>query len=406
MFEGGFGLEWHRGVARAWERLHPEMSVRVWGDPRIEQKVKPRILRGDPPDLVNCLIPVWKLIVADRLYPLDEALNSPAYGSEKLWKDTLTPGSYSAYEYEGRHYAMPSNLSAVVCWYDKRLFRKHNWQVPKTYGEFRSLCAEARSTGLAPIAFQGKYCGTYGWWILLTLFARLVPPEVWYEAQDLKPGAFTRAEFVQASEMFQQLVREDFQPGCMAMTHTESQLEWVNGRALFVFCGLWLKNEMKNALPEGFEMCCFAMPPVEGGDGDGTSVYGGGSEEFFILKDAKRPREALEFLKFMMSRENARAYMRLVEAPAPVRDADVGMKLSSDLQSAMDVIRAAGRFFDDRLSSLFLDFGKGVLPDALADLMNQKETPKGFARRLEDALERIRRNPNVYKPPARGVPGV
>src|SRR5437764_14397029 len=80
VFEGGFGIEWHKSIARQYEKLHPGIKIDLWGDPRVDEKIKPRILRRDPPDLVNCTLPVWKLIVANKLFPLDETLNSPAYG--------------------------------------------------------------------------------------------------------------------------------------------------------------------------------------------------------------------------------------------------------------------------------------------------------------------------------------
>ena len=31
----------------------------------------------DPPDAANCKLPVWKLIPSRKLYPLNEALDSP-----------------------------------------------------------------------------------------------------------------------------------------------------------------------------------------------------------------------------------------------------------------------------------------------------------------------------------------
>src|SRR2546427_214063 len=83
VFEGGFGIEWHKSVARKYEKLHPEIKINLWGDPRVDEKIKPRILRRDPPDLASCTVPIWKLIVAHKLYPLDETLDSPAYGQSK-----------------------------------------------------------------------------------------------------------------------------------------------------------------------------------------------------------------------------------------------------------------------------------------------------------------------------------
>lgn len=406
VFEGGYGIQWHKSVAREYERRHPGIRINLWGDPRVDEKIKPRILRHNPPDLASCTLPAWKLIVADKLYPLDETLQSQAYGQDRSWKETLTPGILADFQYQGHTYSMPSNLSAWFCWYDRRQFRAHGWTPPLTWTEFMALCAKMKAAGVAPLAFQGKYAGGYAWPILLSLYQRLVPYEQWYAMQDLKPGAFTDPEFIHAARLMQEMATKYYEPGAMAMTHTESQLEWVNGKAAMIFCGLWLKNEMKNAIPPGFEMACFAVPPIEGGKGDPRSIYGGGAENFFVFSDAKHPREALDFLKFMISRESARSYIEQLDTLSPVKDSVKGVPISPALQSAVDVLDKSNRLYSDRLSSLYLTFGKSVLPDALTDLLTGKVTPERFGARLEAVMQKVREDPDIYKPPVRGVPAL
>ena len=405
VFEGGYGLDWHRSVARAYEKIRPDVQVNLWGDPRVDQKVNPRILRKNPPDLASSNLPVWKLITAGKLYPMDSALDSPSYGQPgKSWRDTLTKGVFADFVYEGKTYSMPTNLNAEVCWYDKRLFRKNGWQPPQTWDDYLKLCQTIKSAGIAPLAFQGKY-PVYSWWILLNLYMRLVPVETYYAMQDLKPGAFTSAEFVQAAKMLQEMAVAYFQPGAMAMTHTESQMEWANGRAAMVWCGLWLKNEMKKALPDGFEMGCFAVPKVTRGRGDQTAVYGGGGENFYVFKDAKQPELALDFLKFLLNRENAQTYVTKLDTLSTVKDCTEGVTISPELAGAVTVVKGSSRIFNDRLAGLYpSEFGQTELLDALGSLLNAKITPEQFGQRLEAAIDKVRRNSEVYKPPARGVP--
>ena len=50
----------------------------------------------------------------------------------------------------------------------------------------------------------------------------------------LEPGAFSNPKVLEATALFQELVAEYYQPGAMAMTHTESQLEFVNGNAAMI----------------------------------------------------------------------------------------------------------------------------------------------------------------------------
>ena len=144
------------------------------------------------------------------------------------------PGLLSTFAYEGKTYAMPSNYS-MWCWYNRKQFRENGWEAPKTWGEFTALCEKVKKAGVAPLAFQGKY-PYYAWATLLSLYQRLVPFEEWYELQDFKPGAFMKPDFIKAAGMLQEMAQKYFS-SALAMTHTESQMEWVNGRAAMVFCG-------------------------------------------------------------------------------------------------------------------------------------------------------------------------
>ena len=412
VFEGGYGIGWHKDMARQYERLHPDIRIHLWGDPRVDEKIKPRILRGNPPDLANCTLPVWKLIVSGKLLALDQTLDTPAYGPNGTplpvsWRSTLAPGVLTMYQYRGQSYAMPSNLTAWMFWYDKRQFLRHGWQPPRTWDELITLCARMKQAGVTPLAFQGKYAGGYGWPLLLSLYARLVPAERWYRTQDMAPNAFLDPEFIHAARLLQNLARDAFAPGTMAMSHTDSQMEWVNGRAGLVFCGLWLEHEMAKSIPPGFETACFAVPatsPNEGGQGDANAVYGGGAENFFVFRNAPHPREAADFLKFMLSQQAAQSYVAQLNTLSPVQHSTDGVVISPGLRDASLVLDKRSRLMDDRLSVLYLDFGKTAMPDALADLLGQKITPERFAQRLQSAIEQIRANPDVYKPPPQGVP--
>ena len=65
IFQGGYGIGWHRDMAARFNALDTGVTVDLWGDPRVVEKVKPRILRGNPPDLiVTRYLPVWVMIGA------------------------------------------------------------------------------------------------------------------------------------------------------------------------------------------------------------------------------------------------------------------------------------------------------------------------------------------------------
>lgn len=402
-FEGGYGLDWHKGVARRYEAEHPNIKINLWGDARVEEKIRPRVLRGNPPDLANCSLPVWKLIVAHKLYPLDETLATPAYGQSLPWRDTLTKGILADFVYEGKSYVIPTNLGEQVYWYDRKLFRDHGWTAPKTWNEFLSLCEKIKKTGIAPIAFQGKY-PIYAYYTLLSIYQRLVPIEKWYAMQDITPGAFIDPDFIKAARMLQTLAKNYFETGAMAMSHTESQREWAYRKAGIVFCGLWLYNEMKDALPNDFEMDCFALPMVEGGKGDPRALYSGGGENFFVFAQAKHPKEAADFLKYILSIKSAKEYTARLDTLSPVKDSYKGVAMSSALQGAIRLLEGRSRIFSERIRSLYPALGNVEMSESLRALLMGEITPEQFGNRLERVAEKIRKDTDIYKPPPRGVP--
>ena len=175
VFEGGYGIEWHQSVAAQFNQEHASSGIVIdlWGEPRVSEKIKPRILRGDPPDLIReDRLPIWLLIAAGKLHPFDDVLDRPAPGSDTTWRELFIPGTLDTYTSDGRVYAIPSAFTAWVCWYDARRFRENGWNVPETWEEFVALCDQIKASGTAPLAFQGKYPG-YAWWTFITLAQRI-----------------------------------------------------------------------------------------------------------------------------------------------------------------------------------------------------------------------------------------
>jgi len=270
--------------------------------------------------------------------------------------------------------------------------------VPSTWSELESLCEQIKGDGVAPFAFQGKY-PDYAWSTYLTLLHRLGGTEAFRRTQNIEKGAFLQPEAVEAARMVQNLARDHFQRGAMAMTHTESQMEFVNNRAAMVVCGLWLENEMREATPPEFEMACFPFPAVEGGKGDPTAAYGGGGHLWTVFSDATHPREVCRFLKYMFSKENARDFSRTLGTLTTVKVAAGREDMSPTLASALDIVENSNEFFLDRLTLLYLEWTNETMATGIARLVQQEISPEEFCRLLEDGLEKVRNDPNIYKPP-------
>lgn len=404
LFEGGYGIYWHQKVAAEYNQIHAaeKTGIWLWGEPRVEEKVKPRILRGDPPALVlTGNLPIWRLIAAEKLIPFDSELAQPAHGAEEgreAWGELFIPGTLSTYTSDGHVYAVPSAFSAWTCWYDARQFREHGWEAPATWEEFTALCAQIKSEGVAPLAFQGKY-PLYGWFTYISLIQRVGGLRAINRINALERGAFSEPASVRAAKLTQEMGVNFFQKGAMAMTHTESQLQFINNDAAMIFCGIWLENEMKENIPPGFELRCFNVPAVAGGSGNPRMLNGSGGEFLFAFNEGQNTDVAMDFARFMISPANAPDMARSIGVISPLRGATPREAVTPALQSALDIIEDAEGIFDIRLRDLFLSWTTQIMTPMMGELLSGRLTPEEFCAQLDAGVAAEVANPDVAKPP-------
>jgi N-acetylglucosamine transport system substrate-binding protein len=388
IFEGGYGIEWHREVAERFNAENRDRSIRIelWGDPRTATIIKPRLLRGDPPDLIlDERLPLWLLIGAGKLRPFTDALAKPVDDGQ-VWSDGFAAGMLDTYRSDGEVYAVPAAYGAWACWYNAELFREQGWATPKTWDEFLELCAEIKRAGIAPIALQGKYASFYAWNTYITLVQRYAGLEAINRINALEPGAFSNPKVLEATALFQELVAEYYQPGAMAMTHTESQLEFVNGNAAMIFCGIWLENEMKANIPPGFELRAFNIPGNPEWAGNDALVQGQGMEFLFVPTDAQNPDVAFEFARYLVSQENARDMAESIGVISPLAGATPKGSVSPALESVLEIIEDAPGIFNVRPSMIFPAWKSQVMNSAIQGLCNGTMTPEEFGLTLDEGI--------------------
>ena len=157
LFEGGAGKDWFLHAAREYEKARPGVTVDLYLDPRIADKVQVRILDGTYFEITNAAISYWPLIHNDKVLALDRWLDGPNWEGDATWRESFLPGSLDAYTENGKTYGAPLGYYAQVIWYNKKMFREHGWQPPRTWDELFALSAKIKAAKIAPMAFQGRY---------------------------------------------------------------------------------------------------------------------------------------------------------------------------------------------------------------------------------------------------------
>lgn len=391
VFEGGYGIQWHLRMAERFNAEHAAegMRVELWGDPRNADILKPRLLRGDPPDLIlNERLPIWQLVQAEKLIPFNAALAEPPIGDSRAdtWGEAFAPGMLDMYASDGNVWAIPAAYGAWLCWYNAALFRKHGWTVPETWDEFLALCDSISAAGIAPWTLQGKYANFYAWNTYVSLVHRVGGLEAINRINALEPGAFSHPHAVEAARGFQAFAADYMQAGALSMTHTESQLQFVNDQAALIFCGTWLENEMKESFPSGFELRGFAIPGVASGRGNPRLLHGQGMEFLFVPKDARHPDVAFAFARYLVSPENAPDMARSIGVISPLAGATPRDAVSPALGSVLDVLERSESIYNVRVRLLFPEWTSQVLTGAITDLLRGDLTPEEFGAVLDAGI--------------------
>lgn len=396
-FKGGYGVDFFEKVAKEFEAKHPGVKVKVEGDPRMWDKLRPRFMGDIPPDLAfpGWGMDHWALIDEGQLMPLDEALKTKPAEGEGTWGDTFDPGLLKLGQMDGKTWVLPYFYSVLGWWYDPGVFAKHGWTPPKTYDELLVLGEKIKAAGMAPITFQGKYPYYMLDGMLIPWLCSIGGPEAVKACQNLEPGAWKSPEMLQAVKMIDELNKKGFfQRGAVGMTHTESEQQFLQGKAAMVPCGTWLKAEMEGTMPPGSAMRFMLPPVVAGGKGDPTSVIIK-IEPWMVPSKAKNPTAAIALYKELTSLTNAKKFVEEKGTLMAIKGSDQA-KLIPELEEPARVIRESKNVYAAQYREWYQTLGK-ELEDATTALLNGTITPEQFCERAEKKAHEVANDPSISK---------
>ena len=386
LFEGGEGVDFYRYAARRLEESRPGVSVLLEADPAMADKMRMRVLEGNLPEVSNASIDIWALIDNGDVQPLDSWLDQKAVDGESTWRETFLPGSLSQFQKDGKTYGIPLVYVVWSVYYNKTLFAEHGWEIPRTWPEFESLCEKIQQTSTAPIAFQGRY-PFYAKALVEHTYFQQVGRERYLELAQGQPGCFDNPEMIDSLGTLRTLSQQHFQPGFQGMSHTEAQLEFFQGRAAMLFCGSWLFSEMRDNIPEGFELGSFALPLPVSDRADPAAQYAT-SGYFFVFKSSAHPDLGAEFLKQMTSPEVAGRFARERGTPVAIASANDSLHPTvADLQHQLEQIKET---FGPAPGRGLKGLGQ-VWNDNLARLLAGEAEPQVLVKDMERETAALRR---------------
>jgi N-acetylglucosamine transport system substrate-binding protein len=400
-FEGGYGRAYIDHAADIFRALHPENEVSVAGIQRVGEQLRPRFIGGNPPDVIDNSgagnLDTAALVAENQLADLAELMNAPALDTAgKTFAETLFPGSQLDGVYDGKQLVLNIAYTVFGIWHSQSLFEEKGWTYPTTWDEMLALCDTIKAEGMNPWTYQGRYPDYMVFGLIMPLIYKVAGPQAIIDIDNLEDGAWLKPEVLQAVTMASQLETNDYiMPGTEGLTHTESQAEWLKGNAVFIPCGTWLENEMKDLTPEGFDM---VVKPVPGPTVETTpSIYASSGEIYFVPSAAKNVKGGMEFMRCMLSRESAKFFAQNVSSIMPVAGGTEGVEVSSGMTSALEAVEAAGEdIFTYRFSSWYTDLSFEAR-DRTGDLMTGRITPEEFVEAVQAKADAVKADPNIPK---------
>jgi N-acetylglucosamine transport system substrate-binding protein len=187
-----------------------------------------------------------------------------------------------------------------------------------------------------------------------------------------------------------------FQDGALGMTHTESQVEFLQGRAAMIPCGTWLEAEMIEQIPEGFRMRMMQIPAVNP-DVD-PAIVGTVVNYWMVPADAKNPELGAEYLKLLFSVPNCEKWVKEKMSLTPILGTG-SVAESEALLSAVEVMENSSVVFIEPFvgwTPWYPSLGK-VIDDGMAALLNRDISPKEYVDTIEAEAERIRNDERIPK---------
>lgn len=403
-FAGGYGSEYPQKFIEIYNKTLPDSKVKVSSIQEIATQLQPRFVGGNPPDVVNNAggkaLDVPTLLSGQQLNSLQELLDAPSIDDpKKKISETLTDGVVDAGSFDGNFIVLNYVNTVSGLWYDKALFAKNSWTLPRTWDEFIALGEKMRAQDIALFTYGGTNAVSYVRNLVTALAVKQGGLEVIKNIDNLQKdawrnenirGAFGALAELQAKGLILQ--------GSEGLQATEAQTAFVRGEAGFYSCGSWLENEMSTMTPAGFEMTIAPVPLLNDKAAlDFSAIEVAPGEPYVIPAKARNVAGGLEYLRSMLSKEGAKNFSSLTNSPTVVQGALEGIKLSPALTSVDAAIAAAS---ETNLRSYFNGWYPTITKvyfQYLGDLLAGRATVEDVIGAVQKEADRVAADASVKK---------
>jgi raffinose/stachyose/melibiose transport system substrate-binding protein len=285
-----------KNLVAAFEKLHPDISIRVVSQPADNYfaLLQSSAISHTSPDLAVMWTGLFDLKYAKFLLNLKPYFSS-AETSKLNGIDYMAPD----FNLKNGFLVMPLENQFYIGFYNKALFAKAGLNGPPTsWNELYSDCAALKAKGITPMVYgadtQGLGQTFYPFYDFSYAMAGILSPAQWR-------GLYSGSTSWTSPKVVSQLTKWAAlrTKGCTnpdVLTKSGILDTFASGKAAMIVDGNWDTATLQKGL--GKKLAPFA-PPYSDGKQHGVIQYPG--DGFSVMKASKHSKEAVQFLKFMMT---------------------------------------------------------------------------------------------------------
>ena len=336
VYDGGYGTAWIDQVAKDYEA---KTGVHVnWN---ADQSILDRMtseLDNPQSDIYMSHDITWQEYAElGQLEQLDDLYNSQVEGTGKTFKQRLCAGAEEVSRLEdGHYYKVCYTQGAGGLIYNVDMFREHNWSVPTTYEELKTLCQRIVDEKIktedlelvVPIAWSGKDREYYWDYIVFEWWAQLGGMDAinkykaflgddgkYSTGYQVYNPATNHIEFKQAYEKWHELIAMN---PSFSEDNAQSQLlvtantMFASGQAAMIPYAQWAKYEIQHnsGVTFDFDIAMMKTPKISATAQDYNYNVGFG-DSMIIPANIPETSKALakDFLRYLAGEEACKTFV-------------------------------------------------------------------------------------------------
>lgn len=282
------------------------------------------------------------------------------------WYASFSGGVFDKQTYDGKIYAVPTNMAAACVFYNTEIFEKAGAEVPTTYDELLDACEKIQAAGYTPITISA---GTA--WCLSMLVGYLCDREGGPDNLDKindGTGSWLDPSFLAAGEKMVEL-SQYFQRTAAGDTNDVATAAFYNEEAGMLIQGSWAIGQINGANPDFEDKCgVFQFPGIPGGADPNRIIA---KTDSLAMSSKTEHKDACVALIKYFTDDTAQKYTAEVGGKIPITNVDVDYdKAPAQLKYVMDIMSStsgtlgfynesfatseAGAEFDNQMVSIYL----------------------------------------------------